>query len=150
MVFKKNSCTSPTRLGRNQAKLSEKENEIDFLTSICHIQNRQAANSSFYYHKKNIHDSGAHHTEINVLQTSNFKEIHSKIVVDVQSVVPNCDAAIKLKLNRHFPTKSSDSMEINDTKTGFEETMLQSRAYGNFNQYPPHSKKNVPYFSLIY
>ena len=50
--FKKNSCTSPTHSGRNQAKLSEKENEIDFLTSICHIQNRQAANSSFYYHKK--------------------------------------------------------------------------------------------------
>ena len=58
-------------------------------------------------------------------------------MVDIQSVVPNHDAAIKLKLNRDFLTKSSDNMEINDTKTGFEETMLQSRAYGNFNQYPP-------------
>ena len=98
------------------------------------VLNRQLANSSSYYCQ--IHDSGAHHTEINVLKISNFKEIHSKIVVDVQSVVPNRDAAIKLKLNRDFLTKSSDNMEINDTKTGFEETMLQSRAYGNFNQYP--------------
>ena len=46
--FKKTSCSSPTRLGRNQVKLSEKKNKIDFPTSICHIQSRQPAKSSFY------------------------------------------------------------------------------------------------------
>ena len=80
------------------------------------VLNRQLANSSSYYCQ--IHDSGAHHTEINVLKISNFKEIHSKIVVDVQSIIPNLDTPMNSKSNRNFSMKSSDSIEINAVKLG--------------------------------
>ena len=143
--FKKSDSTSATRPGSNQGKLTKMKNEIEFPNSISHIQKRQPAKSSSYYHQ--IHGSGAHDTEINVLKSSNFKEVHSEIVVDTpvhstivvdaQSVITNPNTPIESTSNRNFPSKSSDRIEINAVKTGLEETMLQSRAYGNFNQYPP-------------